>query len=152
LLRLSKNFTLAELTKSSTALRKGIDNTPSKEEITKLEYLTVKLLQPIRDEFGSYSVSSAFRCLELNREIGSKDSSQHALAEAADLEVAGVDNFVLACWIRDNLEFDQLILEFYDGTPSSGWVHVSISETKRNRGECLTINKGNVHRGLIGKH
>lgn len=151
MVRLSPNFRLSELTKSSTALRLNIDNTPNQEVTDKLEYIALRILQPVRDHFGPTTVNSGFRCLELNRAIGSKDSSQHTLGEAADIEVMGVDNYVLACWIRDNLEFDQLILEFYDGTPRSGWVHVSLSETKNNRGEVLTINKGTVSRGLIGK-
>jgi zinc D-Ala-D-Ala carboxypeptidase len=152
LLRLSRNFRLSELTKSQTALRNGIINYPNTEQVASLEYLANRVLQPIRDWFEvPVTVSSGFRCLELNRKIGSSDTSQHAKGMAADIEIWGIDNYVLAEWIRDNLEFDQLILEFYDGsTPDSGWVHVSITEG-HNRMECLTINKGTVKRGLVGK-
>jgi uncharacterized protein YcbK (DUF882 family) len=147
-IKLSRNFRLNELTKSSTALRLGIDNTASDEVIDQLEWLCLKVLQPVRDHFGkSVNISSGFRCLELNRKLGSGDNSQHTTGNAADLEIFGIDNYVVACWIRDNLDFDQLILEFYDGTPNSGWVHVSWKE-RHNRMECLTIGKGTTSRGL----
>jgi len=156
LTKISKNFWLSEFTKSSTATRLGIDNTPSQEVIDKLQYLTVRVLQPTRDYFvselkqgSSVSINSGFRCPELNSKLGSSSRSQHITGTAADFEIRGVDNYKLACWIRDNLEFDQLILEFYtSGDPSSGWVHVSLNENKHNRHECLTINKGTVISGI----
>ena len=85
------------------------------------------MLQPIRSEFDKpVIISSGFRSAELCISIGSKPTSQHAEGKAADLEIPGVDNMELAMWIRNNLNFDQLILEFYkDGEPNSGWVHVS---------------------------
>lgn len=148
-IKLTRNFYLRELLTSSTAVRLGIDNTQiSKEVLDNLTALTTKVLQPLRDSFDmAVTVNSAFRCLELNRELGSEDTSQHTLGKAADIEIYGIDNYELAGWISRNLEFDQLILEFYDGTTNSGWVHVSYSEGN-NRGECLTINKGQIKRGL----
>lgn len=153
MLRLSRNFSLREFTKSSTALRLGIDNIPSQEVIDNLTYLVTRVLQPLRDQLEApITITSGFRSLELNRKLGSQDSSQHITGMAVDIEIIGIDNKVLAEWIRDTLDFDQLILEFYDGvTPDSGWVHVSIKEFGKNRMECLTINKGTVRRGLLGK-
>jgi len=150
MLRLSKNFKLAELTKSQIALRNGIDNTPSTEQLQSLELLVGRVLQPVRDHFEKpVTVTSGFRCAHVNRLLGSIVTSQHTKGQAADIEIHGVDNYELACWIRDNLEFDQLILEFYTGVPNSGWVHVSYSS--KNRQECLSTNKGTVSRGLIGR-
>ena len=147
--KLSENFRLSELTRSDTATRLGIDNTPNEEQLENLRMLANQILQPTRDHWGSLNISSGFRCLGLNRELRSEDTSQHLSGEAADMEKYGVDNYVLACWIRDNLEFDQLILEFYtSGDPSSGWVHVS-NKASGNRNQCLTINKGTVKRGLV---
>ena len=143
---LSGNFSLSELTKSQTALRNGLDNTPSTEEIVALTVLSTKILQPIRDKYGSFTPNSGFRTIELCKLVGSSEKSQHAKGEAADIEVTGVDNHELAKWISKNLEFDQLILEFYTSDdPSSGWVHVSHSRTKaKQRGQILhTVVKGN---------
>lgn len=150
-MRLSKNFTLSEMTKSQTAERKGIHNYPSLTEIDNLIKLSEKVLQPVRDHFKKpVTINSGFRCLELNRALGSKDSSQHTKGMAADIEIAGVPNKELAEWIRDNLEFDQLILEFYypeKNDPNSGWVHVSFN-SENNRKQCLTINRHGVSVGF----
>ena len=126
-MRLSKNFSLAELTKSQTATRKGIDNEPSTEHVENLIHLAETVLQPIRDEFGRpVVISSGYRSPELCEAIGSSAKSQHAKGEAADFEVPGMDNMQLAMWISRNTKFDQLILEFYEpGDPNSGWVHCS---------------------------
>jgi len=126
-MKLSANFQLSELVKSQTAERKGIPNNPSPTHIDNLKALCVNVLQPIRSHFESpVMISSGYRSGELCIAIGSKPTSQHAEGKAADIEVVGVDNKKLAQWIKDNLEYDQLILEFYrDGEPDSGWVHVS---------------------------
>jgi len=126
-MKLSANFELAELTKSQVAERKGIPNNPSPDQIDNLKSLCINVLQPIRSEFDKpVIISSGFRSAELCISIGSKPTSQHAEGKAADLEIPGVDNMELAMWIKNNLNFDQLILEFYkDGEPNSGWVHVS---------------------------
>ena len=123
---LSRNFTLSELIKSDTAIRKGINNNPNAEQIEKLKDLCENILQPVRDHFGRVKVTSGFRSPELCVAIGSSVNSQHAKAEAADFEVIGTDNAELADWIYKNLEPDQLILEFYTpGEPNSGWIHCS---------------------------
>ena len=128
---LSRNFSLSELTKSQTALRNGLENKPSIEEIVALTVLCNNILQPVRDKYGSFTPNSGFRTVELCKLVGSSEKSQHAKGEAADIEVVGTDNYELAEWIAKNLDFDQLILEFYNSDdPSSGWVHVSHSRTK----------------------
>lgn len=126
-MKLSANFELAELIKSQVAERKGIPNNPSPDHIDNLKSLCINVLQPIRSEFDKpVIISSGFRSAELCIAIGSKPTSQHAEGKAADLEIPGVDNMELAMWIKNNLNFDQLILEFYkDGEPNSGWIHVS---------------------------
>ena len=133
-MHLSRNFSLSELTKSQTALRNGLDNKPSMEEIVALTVLCNNILQPVRDRYGSFTPNSAFRTVELCKLVGSSAKSQHARGEAADIEVTGIDNYQLAEWITKNLDFDQLILEFYNSDdPSSGWVHVSYSRLKQEQ-------------------
>ena len=128
-MNLTRNFSLLELTKSDTAIRKGIDNEPNADQIDKLKLLCENILQPVRDHFGRVKVTSGFRSAELCIAIGSSVNSQHARAEAADFEVVGVDNVELFDWIKNNLEPDQLILEFYTpGEPNSGWIHCSFTE------------------------
>ena len=129
IMELTRNFTLEELTKSDTAIRKGINNNPNAEQIEKLKVLCEKILQPVRDHFGRVKVTSGFRSPELCLAIGSSQNSQHAKAEAADFECVGVDNAELADWIHRELEWDQLILEYYTpGEPNSGWIHCSVTE------------------------
>ena len=133
-MKLSKNFTLKELTKSSTAVRHGINNNPDKEQMINLVVLTNCVLQKIRDAHGRVDVNSGLRVLELNPAIGSGDSSQHVQGMAADIECPSISNMELAEWIRDNLEFDQLILEFYTPQdPTSGWVHVSYNKEENRK-------------------
>ena len=126
-MKLSANFSLAEMTKSQTATRKGIHNKPSTAHIENLIHLAETVLQPVRDHFGKpVAISSGYRSPELCEAIGSSTKSQHARGEAADFEIPGVDNKELATWISKNTKFDQLILEFYEpGDPNSGWVHCS---------------------------
>jgi len=142
-MRLSDHFTLAEFTKSQTAERHGIDNTPDDAQIERMKILCENVLEPVRVHFDkSFSPSSGFRSVELCNKIGSKSTSQHAQGEAVDFEVPGVDNRVVAEWIVDNCEFDQLILEYYTpGIPDSGWVHCSF-KGEGNRKEVLTLTKG----------
>ena len=116
-MKLTANITLDELTKSQIAERKGINNNPNPQQIENLKALAVNVLQPIRSHFDKpLIISSGFRCAELCLEIGSSINSQHVAddeAAAADFEIPGVDNRELARWIRNNLEVDQGILEFY---------------------------------------
>ena len=145
---LSPNFSLEEMVKSQIAERKGIPNAPELHHIEAMELLCEKILQPIRDEFGSFLVSSGYRSPELCVAIGSSLDSQHAKGQAADFEVAGIDNYDLAKWIEDNLDYDQLILECYTGG-NTGWVHCSY-KPEGNRKEVLTYDKENGYRkGLL---
>ena len=141
-MQLSKNFNLVEMTKSQTATRKGIDNTPSAEHQGNLQSLCMHVLQPIRDHFSQVvTVSSAYRSPELCLAIGSKTTSQHAKGEAADFEIFGVSNKELADYINENLDYDQLILEYWtESDPNSGWVHCSYSEGN-NRNQYLKAYK-----------
>jgi|TARA_B100001287_G_scaffold248764_1_gene228171 hypothetical protein len=144
---LSKNFSLLELTKSQTAERRGIENKPTAEHIENMVALCENILQPVRDQYGSFIVSSGYRCPELCIAIGSSKDSQHAKGQAADFEVAGVSNYKLASWIEENLEFDQLILECFTGG-NTGWIHCSYVPDGRR--ETLTYDKQNGYRhGLI---
>lgn len=126
-MKLSANFELSELTKSQVAERKGLPNNPSPAHIDNLKSLCINVLQPIRSEFDKpVIISSGYRSGEVCVAIGSKPTSQHAEGKAVDFEIVGVDNKDLFDWVKNNLEFDQLILEFYkEGEPNSGWIHVS---------------------------
>jgi hypothetical protein len=126
-MNLSANFTLKELTKSDTATRLGLENSPDEATIENLKLLCQEVLQPIREHFGkSVTVNSGFRSPESNAAVGGSKTSDHCLGRAADIEIDGIPNPELAQWIMDNLDYTQLILEFYtQGQPNSGWVHVS---------------------------
>ena len=144
-MKLTENFSLNELTKSQTAERKGIDNTPSTEHQENLKSLCEMILQPIRDHFGQVvSVSSGYRSPELCVAIGSSTQSQHAKGEASDFEIFGVSNKELADYIDQNLDYDQLILEYWKGEeePNSGWVHCSYTNGN-NRKQYLRAYKEN---------
>ena len=153
-MELTRNFTLSELTKSDTAIRKGINNNPNAEQIEKLKDLCENILQPVRDHYGRVKVTSGFRSSELCVAIGSSVNSQHAKAEAADFECIGVDNAELADWIYKNLDFDQLILEFYTpGEPNSGWIHCSyVSDSPRKQFLHAFKSEGKTkYKPVIGK-
>ena len=141
-MKLTQNFSLSELTRSQTATRKGIENQPNDEQLANLVALCECVLQPIRDHFGkSVRISSGLRVPELNAAIGGSTTSDHCRGMAADIEVPPVDNLELARWIEGSgLAFRQLILEYYDGTPDSGWIHVSYDPADNKR-QVLTATK-----------
>ena len=143
-MNLTKNFTLEEMTKSETALRYDIDNTPNEQEISAMKLLAEKVLQPVRDHFGKgVKVNSGFRNQDVNQKVGGSRNSDHIRGQACDIEIPGVPNAELAEWIKDNLQFNQLILEFYTpGVPDSGWVHVSYIP-EDNKKQVLTATKKN---------
>jgi hypothetical protein len=146
-MKLSPNFSLAEFTKSQTAERKGLDNNPSEEHLVAAQSLFLMVVQKVRDHFGPTVINSGYRGPELNEAVGGSSKSQHCKGEAVDIEVPGVPNATVAEWIRDNLDFDQLILEFYTpGIPDSGWVHVSYKHGE-NRKSVLTASRvdGKTH-------
>tara|TARA_R100000900_G_scaffold127094_1_gene101834 strand:- start:146 stop:622 length:477 start_codon:yes stop_codon:yes gene_type:complete len=144
--KLSNNFSLKEFEKSFVAKRKNIDNCVYERKVFKnLQGLCENIVQPVRDYFKiPFSPNSGYRSLNLNRYIGSADTSQHVLGQAVDLEIARVDNEELFNFIKDELNFDQVILEYYDGVnSSSGWVHVSYVSKKDNRNRAMTFDGTN---------
>ena len=141
-MKLSKNFSLAEFTKSQTAERKGLDNTPTDEHLVRAKLLFENVVQKVRDNFGPTVINSGYRGAELNAAVGGSSRSQHCKGQAADIEVPGVANAEVVQWIVDNCDFDQLILEFYTpGIPDSGWVHVSYVGPEENRKSILTASR-----------
>ena len=140
--QLSTNFSLHELSKSETALRMGFDNTPDDEATENLRLLCEMVLQPVRDHYGKgVKVNSAYRSPESNAAVGGSKTSDHCKGMAADIEIPGVANADLAQFIMDNLNYTQLILEFYTpGIPDSGWVHVSYNPADLRKQE-LTATK-----------
>ena len=141
-MRLSENFTMAEFTKSRTAERKGIDNTPEGEHLDAAKALFENVVQPVREFFGPTVINSGYRSPELNEAVGGSSKSQHCKGQAADIEIPGTPNADIAEWIVENLDFDQVILEFYTpGIPDSGWVHVSYKADGENRKSILTAMK-----------
>jgi len=143
MVRLSKNFTLQEFTKSQIAERKGIDNIPGEIHLERAKELFENIVQKVRDNFGVTIINSGYRSGDLNYAIGGSNTSQHCRGQAVDIECPGTPNYDVAKWIEDNLDFDQLILEFYTpGIPDSGWVHVSY-DTEDNRKQSLTATKEN---------
>ncbi len=153
-MRLTENFTRAEFCKSYQAIRLGIVNDLPDELVESALLVCEDICQPVREFYNTpYSIGSGYRCLTLNRALESKDTSQHVLAEAVDIEVPRVDNLELARWIQANCDFDQLILEHYtSGNPSSGWVHASAKlDRDTNRFEVLTYFGGGLYKqGLVG--
>ena len=141
-MKLTPNFSLSEMTKSDTALRLDMDNTPNAVQAENLKTLCEKVLQPVRDHFGKgVKVNSGFRHPQVNAAVGGSTTSDHCKGMAADIEIPGVANGDLAQWIVDNLEFRQVILEFYTpGVPDSGWVHVSFNP-EDNKKQVLTAAK-----------
>jgi zinc D-Ala-D-Ala carboxypeptidase len=126
-MNLTANFSLHEMTKSETALRKGMPNEPTEADIANLKLLAEKVLQPLRDHYGvGIKVNSGYRSPDVNAAVGGSRTSDHCKGQAADIEIAGIPNATLAQYIKDSLQYTQLILEFYTpGIPDSGWVHVS---------------------------
>lgn len=143
-MRLTKNFVLKELTASQTASRLNIDQTPSDQQIAYLTNLCCMVLQPIREHFGKVlTISSGFRHPDLCSAIGSKPTSEHCCIDgaAADFELYGIDNLEVATWIRDVLDYNQLILEDYT-PPNGGWIHCSYKPVG-NKHDVKTMKKNN---------
>lgn len=139
-MKLSKNLSLAEVTKSTTAKRLGIDNTPDEWTIENLKQIAINVFQPLREALGcSIYVSSGYRSVELNTAIGGSTRSQHVEGRALDLDAdvfGGCTNSQIFNWIKENVEFDQLIWEFGDDD-NPDWVHVSYVHDGLNRKRCL---------------
>jgi len=142
---LTENISLQELTKSESAVRFGLSNEPTSDVILNLTKLATNILQPIRDHYNlPLIVTSGYRSPELCLKIGSSITSQHTKGQAADFELAGVANKDLSDWIHQNLDYDQLILEFWNpDEPNSGWVHCSYKNQIENRKQYLRAYKEN---------
>lgn len=145
-MNLSKNLTLAEVTKSGTAKRLGIDNSPTIEHLENLKAVAENVFQPVRVHFGKpLFVSSGYRSEALNDAIKGSSRSQHCKGEALDLDAqvyGGFTNNELYNYIKDHVEYDQLIWEFgTDDEPD--WVHVSYKKDGGNRRECLRAERKN---------
>ena len=143
MLKISKNFSLKEFTNSQSATRLGLSNQPDTQSLINICALANNILQPVRDKWGIVTISSGYRSPELNSHpsIGGSEKSQHCHGMAVDFEAFSLSNLELAEWIKENLDFDQLILEFYEeGDPHSGWIHCSYN-ISGNRKKVMTAKR-----------
>lgn len=144
-MQLSEHLSLAEVTRSETAKRNGISNMPTEEHIANFKLLAEKVFEPIRNHFGKpIHISSGYRSAALNKKVKGSSSSQHCSGEAIDIDMDGgahgITNKMVFDYIKDNLEFDQLIAEFpVNGNPA--WVHVSYESTGKQRKQILVAKK-----------
>lgn len=140
--KLTEHFNLEEMTVSPTAKKLGLSNQPTPEHIENMRYCCEKILEPVRAKFGPVTINSSYRAPAVNKAVGGSKTSQHVNGQAIDFEVKGVDNKKVADWVADNLEFDQVILEFYTkGDANSGWVHASIKKEGGNRKQRMIATK-----------
>ena len=142
-MQLSKNLALAEVTRSETAKRKGISNMPTPEHIENFKKLAENVFQPIRDHFGvPIHISSGYRSKALNTAVKGSLSSQHCTGEAIDIDMDGtsITNAQIFHFIKDNLNFDQMIWEFGTDT-NPDWVHVSYESTGKQRKQILVAKR-----------
>ena len=143
-MKLSAHFALAEFTRSESAKRHGVSNEPTAEHLENLKVLCEKVLEPIRIKFGPINISSGYRSKALNHYIGGSLKSQHCEAKAADIDQDGMGeatNTEIFNFIKDSLDFDQLIWEFGDNNKPD-WVHVSYNKGA-NRKQVLRALKVN---------
>lgn len=141
-MKLSKNLDLIEVTRSTEAKRRGINNSPTAEHLANLKLLAEKVFQPIREHFGvPIHISSGYRSRILNNAIGGAAKSQHCTGQAIDIDVDGstITNKQIFDFIKNNLEFDQLLWEF-GNDENCDWVHVSYSKDG-NRKQILRAKK-----------
>ena len=140
-MKLSKNFTLSEITKSNTAKRLGIDNAPNQEHLNNMQILIRDLIQPLRDALGPIRITIGYRNPTLNRAIGGSTKSQHCKGQAVDIQFwkkGEMCNKEIYDWVlKEGIEFDQMINEF-----DFAWIHISLKE-KGNRKQVLEAYKDN---------
>lgn len=143
-------FTLAEMTRSQIASRRGIDNIPDAREVESLRQLTREVLEPLRVHFARpVVVTSGYRSPALNAMVGSGPASQHVRGQAVDFKSPGVPNLQVALWIAENFDFDQLLLEFWDPRyPAAGWIHCSYTGAETNRNDVRTVGRSGTAPGL----
>ena len=130
-MNLTRNFSLLELTKSDTAIRRGLDNNPNADQVEKLKALCENILQPVRDHFGRVTVTSCFRSPQLCQKINSSINSQHTKAEAVDFEVIGTSNAEVFDWIKENLDTGRRIITA-DKPQGSNLIDVTIFHLDKN--------------------
>ena len=139
-MRLSKNFTLSEITKSNTAKRLGIKNAPNQEHLNNMQILIRDLIQPMRDALGPIRISSGYRSPVLNRAIGGSTKSQHCKGQALDIQFwdkGEMCNKKVYDWVlKEGIEFDQMINEF-----DFAWIHISLRPDNKNRRMVLEAYK-----------
>ena len=139
-MQLSEHLTLAEVTKSQTATRLGIDNDPDAHQLAALKAIAEHIFEPVRNHFGvPIGISSGLRSKALNKAIGGSSRSQHCHGQALDIDAdiyGGINNRNIFRYIQNNLDFDQLIWEFGDDN-NPAWVHVSFVDDDTNRGQTL---------------
>ena len=144
-MKISNHISYKESIKSNTAIRKGIDNTPGQYELTNMQIIAEKIFEPLRDWVGGpIAINSFYRSKELNSVIGGSSKSQHCEGRAIDLDDAYgyKTNAEMFNYIKDNLNFDQLIWEF-GNKENPDWVHVSYVSEEQNRNRCLIAEKTN---------
>ena len=142
---ISKHISDREGVYSTTATRRGIDNTPDKEHLDNMKLLAEKVFEPLRKWVGGpIRINSFYRGPELNKAIGGSSKSQHCKGQAMDIDDNGCHktNAEMYAWIKDNLNFDQMIWEFGDDD-NPNWVHVSYVSPEENRNRCLKDYKEN---------
>ena len=136
---ISKHISYKEGVYSNTAIRKGIDNTPNTEQKANMEKIAQNIFEPLRQWVGGpIKINSFFRCPELNKAIGGSSKSQHCKGQAIDIDdtFGVVSNADMYTWIKENLDFDQMIWEFGDDD-NPNWVHISYVSNEENRNRCL---------------
>ena len=137
--KISKHISYKEGVKSITALRLGIENQPNEEQLTNMKLIAEKIFEPVRENFkGPIKVNSFFRSPDLNKAIGGSTKSQHCKGQAIDIDdtYKFATNAEMFWWIRDNLDFDQMIWEF-GNNDNPDWVHISYVSSDKNRNRCL---------------
>ena len=136
---ISKHISYKEGVYSVTAIRKGIDNQPNEEQLSNMKLVAEKIFEPVRTHFKvPIKVNSFFRSPDLNRAIGGSTKSQHCKGQAIDIDdtYGKIKNSDIYWWIKENLDFDQIIWEF-GNNDNPDWVHVSYVSPDKNRNRCL---------------
>ena len=142
---ISKHISYKEGVRSNTATRRGIDNTPNNEQLDCMEKIAEEVFEPLRAYVGGpIKINSFFRCPELNKAIGGSSKSQHCKGQAMDIDdtFGRMTNAEMYHFIKEHLDFDQMIWEFGDDD-NPDWVHVSYVSPEDNRNRCLMAYKEN---------
>lgn len=145
-MKISEHISYKEATRSVTALRLGIDNTPNEYQLQNMELIAKNVFEPLRKAVrGAIKINSFFRCEDLNKAIGGSSRSQHCQGRAIDIDdnYGYMSNNDMYKYIKENLDFDQLIFEFPDENGNASWIHVSYVDADSNRKRCLKAIKEN---------